>query len=401
MTTNTKQNDLRELAEEAVRRGLDFFVRNQIRDTQSADHGRFPYVYDCETNAPVNLTTNWTTGVVVSALLAGYRHTGDKAYLEAAGRGCEYIKSLQEFAPEHAPLQGVFHEVTPQSDKAHPRDALTAAWALLDYSLIVDDQVGIERAKIYADWFVETGCEKGFPYWTVQFDGNPWYPTWCGSFHSGSAFFMYRLYSITGEEKYLKTMRLILDFYNSNHIDGQGQITVVVDRETQEGISGEDARGTAPINWQVMHHYNDDFGALANLAAWKVTGEDSYRDSAMAFFGRMCASQYDHGGFGSKTLCVPSAGGAIVIEMLAARELGLQRAEYDVAIERAIPYLLGLQKVSPGNPADGAFFGMTGDYQLSDSIANSRTAAYAIMGLIRYAGSRNEIYFLDGKSADA
>ena len=392
------QNNLDKLAEEAIRRGLDFFVRNQIRDELSADHGRFPYAYDCETNQPITLTTNWTTGVVVSTLLAGYKFTGDERYLEAAGAGCSYIKSLQEFAPEHARLNGVFHEVTPQSKNAHPRDALTAAWALLDYSLIVDDQDGINRAVIYGDWFVETGCEQGYPFWTVRFDDQDWVPNWCGSFHSGSAFFMGRLYSITKDEKYLKAMRQILDFYNEYHMDGQGQITVVVDRETQDGLSEDDEQGPAPKNWQVMHHYNDDFGALANLAAWKVTGEESYRNSVARFLGRMCDSQHENGGFGSKDLCVPSAGGAVVIEMMAAKELGLGRPEYDAVLERAVSYLLALQKVSPDTLADGAFFGMTGDYQLSDICANSRTAAYAIMGLLRYSGARDEIYFFDGQS---
>lgn len=384
---------LLEASKKAALRGLDFFVRNQIDNCDSADKGRFPFFYNCDTNQTEGLTTNWVTGVIVSALLAGYKSTGNNDYLAAAKAGCAYIKGLQDFNPGTPRLQGVFHEETPQSPQAHPRDALTAAWALLDCSLITGDQDGINRAIAYGNWFVETALEKGYPYWTVRFDDQAWEPNWCGSFHSGSAFFMYRLYTETGEEKFLLAMRTILDFYNLHHLDNEGNITVIIDRESLENLDGKgDPRFTYP-GWEAMHRYNDDFGALANLAAWKTTGEEAYRNSATRFFDRMCVSQHRNGGFGPEEWSVPSAGGAIVMEMLAAKQLGISSPEYDEAVEKAIHYLLALQKTDPDSPSDGAFFGMTEDYGLSDTRANARTAGYAIMALLRYAGATDDIYF--------
>ena len=373
-------------------RGLDYFVRNQINATESADAGRFPYVYDCEKNQIVTMTTNWTTGVTASALLSGYKLTGKEEYLEAAGKACSYIKSLQDFNPRTPRVNGVFHESTPQTPMAHPRDALTAAWALLDYSLQVKDNDGIERAKAYADWFVEVALEKGYPYWTIRFDDEEWEPSWCGSFHSGSAFFMYRMFEETGDEKFVTAMRQILDFYNEHHMDDEGNITVIIDRDSLESLDGKaDSRFTNP-GWEMMHRYNDDFGALANLAAWKCTGEGKYRESAEKFLRLMSKTQREDGSFGPEAWGVPSGAGAVVMEMVAAKRLGISNAEYDKAIENAVEYLLNLQNNVPDNPADGAFFGMTDEYEVSTVCANARTAAYAIMALLHYAGAQDNIY---------
>ena len=357
-----KQNkslELCNLSLEAALSGLDFFVRNQIDVEGSADKGRFPYVYDCSQNKIITMTTNWTTGVTASALLSGYKYTGDEKYLTAAGKACEYIKSLQDFNPATPRVNGVFREVTPLSLNAHPRDALTAAWALLDYSLLINDKNGIDRAEIYGEWFAKIALEKGYPYWTVRFDDQEWEPSWCGSFHSGSAFFMYRLYQETGKEKFLKAMCKILDFYNKHHMDNDGNITVIIDRDSLESLDGKaDKRFTNP-GWEMMHRYNDDFGALANMAAWKITGKQIYRDNSEKFLRLMCKTQRTDGSFGPEEWGVPSAGGAIVLEMLAAKQLNISYPEYEIATEKAVKYLLKLQNVAPDNPANGGFFGMT------------------------------------------
>lgn len=388
---------VQEKALKSALRGLDYFVRNQINATESADAGRFPYVYDCEKNEIVTMTTNWTTGVTASALLSGYKLTGKEEYLEAAGKACSYIKSLQDFNPRTPKVNGVFHESTPQTPMAHPRDALTAAWALLDYSLQVKDNDGIERAKAYADWFVEVALEKGYPYWTIRFDDEEWEPSWCGSFHSGSAFFMHRMFEETGDEKFVTAMRQILDFYNEHHMDDEGNITVIIDRDSLESLDGKaDSRFTNP-GWEMMHRYNDDFGALANLAAWKCTGEEKYRESAEKFLRLMSKTQREDGSFGPEVWGVPSGAGAVVMEMVAAKRLGISNADYDKSIENAVEYLLNLQSNVPDNPADGAFFGMTDEYEVSTVCANARTAAYAIMALLHYAGAQDNIYSFTNK----
>jgi hypothetical protein len=379
--------------QEAAIRGLDFFVRNQVTSTDSADHGRFPFIFDCRQQVTQSLTTNWTTGVVVEALLAGHGFTGRDVYLQAAQRAVCYLKSLQDFWPLSRRTFGLLHEATPQTTWAHPRDALTGAWAMLDYGDQVGDEDSLRRAEYFAQWFIDVGMEHGYPYWTARFDDSPWEPSWTGSFHSGGAFFFYRLFARTGDQKYRQAMRTILRHYNAHHLAADGEITVILDRTTLEALDGRVDPSSAHPGWQVMHKYNDDFGALANLAAFSLDGEAAYRDAAVGFLKRMAAEQRQDGGFGPKDHSVPSAGASVLIELLAARKLGIEVADQDV-LDRTAAYLRSRQVCRPDSPADGAFLGYSRKgYTVSDYEANTRTGAYAIMALLRYVGASDPFYF--------
>lgn len=394
--------DVRERALEAARRGLDFLVRHQETDEGSAEHGRFAFIYDCAKNAVLCRTTNWTTGVAVEALLTGYRTFGDAHYLEAARRGVGYLCSLQEFCPAKPRLSGTFHEETPQTPVFHPRDALTAAWALLDWAEIASDDEARFRAKAYADWMIAHGMDGGYPRWTVSFGTFDAAPRWYGSFHSGSAFFFARMYSVTGDDRYLATMRRILDLYNRLMLTPEGRVHVIVDvaRKTPVGDAeatyGENSQ-FVPVGWIRMHEYNDDFGALANAEAWRLTGERGYLEAAERFLRHMIRIQREDGGFGpggETGFSVPAAGGSVLLEMLAARATGSE-LPMEEAIARAAEYVLDLQVNRPGEPADGAFRGYTNDYTLDPKICNIRAGGYAILSLLRLAGATGPVYFPD------
>ena len=374
-------------------RGLDFIVRHQVRDTRSADHGRFAFIYDCETDRTVRLTTNWTTGVCVEALLVGLRFTKSQTYLESARRGISYIKSLQEFSPSVARGAGVIREMTPQSPWCHPRDALTAAWAMLDWADHTGDEDALQRAKAFARWFMDVAMEKGYPYWTIRLDGDPW-TEWSGSFHSGGAFFFYRLFEKTHRDEYRRAMRTILQHYNAHHLDESGAITVIRGRSALESLDGRDDLPGVKPGWKLMHRYNDDFGALANLAAWSVEQDLSYRDAAVRFLERMVSSQREDGGFGAGDHSVPSAAGPVLIELLAARKLGVYDPPRDV-LDRAVRYLLDRQVRREDAPADGAILGCDSEYTLSDRLFNARTAAYGLMAMLRYLLANDPFYFFE------
>ncbi len=380
--------------EQAIRRGLDFLVRHQVTNRASADHGRFPFVYDCQQEKVINYSTNWTTGVGIEALLAGYRAYSDESYKDTAQRAVGYLYGLQNLDQRDQRLYGVFHEETPQTPMAHPRDALTAAWSLLDWYELVGDQQALDRSEIYANWFVRVAMEKGYPYWTVRFDDQPWEPTWCGSFHSGSAFFMGRMYELTNDQRYLKAMHTILDFYNQHHLLDDGTIRVILDRQSHECLDGHADGRFSNRGWEMMHVYNDDFGAMANMACWKISGNQSYKQAAQRFFDHMIACQNQDGGFGPKGQSVPSGVGAILMQMLLARQLGLKTISDDV-LDCAAGYLLNIQVLEPGALSDGAFHGFDDDYQLNRRFANLRAGAYAILALLRYAGFSDRIYWLD------
>jgi hypothetical protein len=65
-------------AKAAARAGLDFLVRHQVTDAGSADHGRFPFCLDCRYHRVLTRSTNWTTGLAIEALLAGYQSFDDR-----------------------------------------------------------------------------------------------------------------------------------------------------------------------------------------------------------------------------------------------------------------------------------------------------------------------------------
>lgn len=385
---------------EAARSGLDFMVRHQETSMVNANHGRFAFVYRCNEDKIDLQTTNWITGILVDSLLLGHQVFGDKSYLEAARRGVSYLRSLQDFNPRDSRFFGTFHEDMPQSNFFHPRDALTAAWALLDWSIMTGCQDAAYRARAYADWLICYGMDGGYPRWTVSFETFEADPRWYGSFHSGSAFFFARLYTVTKDRRYLETMCQILDLYNNLNLTAEGKVNVIVDIETRKPIPN--AHTLPKLGWMVpegwirMHEYNDDFGALANLEAWRLTKNPAYLQAAESFLGHMLRIQHADGGFGPEGWAVPAAGGSVLLELLAARKLGTSLDVSD-AIERAVQYVLGLQIVAPGKPSDGAFVGFTEKYTIDRNFGNARSAGYAVLSLLHYAGATEPIYFPDVK----
>jgi len=383
-------DDVRGRSLEAALAGLDWMVRTQCDDQTDANRGRFPESYQCRESRINTYTTNWTNGVAVDALLAGYLHTQCAQYLDAAKLAVDYIKSLQFISHRQDPrTNGVFREETPQAPCAHPRDALTAAWALLDYGCVTGDDDATERSLLYADWFIRVALEKGYPYWTMRFDDQPWDPPYCGSFHSGGAFYFHRLYQVKGDKRYLDAMCTILDYYNTYHLDDSGKITVIVDRDTHDHLDGKVDQS---LTWQMMHRYNDDFGALANLAAWKDLGDQKYLQAAERFCRHMINSQRADGGFGPEEFSVPSAGGTVLMELSAARAVGCDWADPD-AIDKAAEYLHSIQWRAPGKSGDGAFIGFSNSYAAKHATATMRTTGYAVLALLRYAGKVDDFYF--------
>ncbi len=384
---------LRSRALKAARMGLDFYAQHQIADTAVADHGRFPFVFDYGDGRTVSLTTNWITAVLVEAMICGHGRFGDERYLDAAQRGVSYLKSLQHFVPGQPRMYGSFHEETPQTPWMHPRDGLTAAWALLDFGLHTGDTDSLSRARLFGEWFIDHAMRDGYPYWTARFDGLPWDPDWFGSFHSGGAFFLLRLAKETDDERFLAAARSILAHYNKHHLDPDGRVTVIRDRKTFDSLDGIGGSIWTNVGWEEMHVYNDDFGALANLAMYQAEGGDAYRDAATRFLARMVREQREDGGFGPADYSIPSAGGPVLIEMLAAEACGVDVVPGG-AVERAVEYLLALQQPK-GSRGAGAFAGFSAEYRLDGRTSNARAGGYAILALLRFGGAVDECYFVE------
>jgi hypothetical protein len=375
--------------------GLDFLVRNQCVDECDANFGRFPFIYDCVNEKIIKLTSNWVTGTAAEALLIGYKFTGQEKYLDATANAVEYIKTLQDFSTFKKFSYGGIHETTAHSPNCHPRDALTAALAMLDWSVETDDKECYERALLFAEWFVKFAIKDDFPVCTVDFKHGIVEPYEFASCHGGSALLFYRLYVLTGEKKYKKVMQMILQFFNTYHLNMEGETATLLDRNTRNAITGTMKKTMSGGNlWEVMHMYNDDFGALANLAAYSLEKDDFYQNGAERFLRYLARKQRLDGGFGPKEFSVPSAGGTAIIEFLVSRSLGFDWIDQET-IDNAVNYLLNRQFRKINSPADGAFLGVNQAYEVSNTLANMRSTSYAIMALLRYSGAIDPYYFLD------
>ncbi|MBN1900282.1 hypothetical protein JW926_03035 [Candidatus Sumerlaeota bacterium] len=389
----------KEQAIESALMGLDFMARCQITESRDANCGRFVYLFDCVNSKPLVYTTNWTTGVCAEAMLAGHKLTGKETYLNAAEHAVKYLASLQFYDPGNDRMHGVIREITPQTSWAHPRDALTAAWAMLDFSQHAGREEYLHRSLLFAKWFLDVALEKGYPFWTVRLDDEPWFPHWFGSFQSGGAFYFYRLYHVTRDSKYKEALFRILDHYNKYHLENDGKIHVTVDRETLKPVTGYIADPKySNQGWEIMHEYNDDFGALANLAAYNLCKDEKYLQAAKCFLQRMLRIQREDGGFGPDEYSVPNAGGTVLLELMAAQKLGYPLASLE-QLSRIARYIMNLQFQDADNPARGAFRGFNESYVVSDFF-NARTGAYSVMGLLRYAGAADPFYFFDGENSD-
>jgi hypothetical protein len=372
--------------DEAVARalaGADFLVRHQVREEKSAERGRFPMIYDCAQHRMLRLSTNWTTGVAMQACLQAWRVSKDQKYLDAAGLGADYLRSLQEFSPTHPRLRGVFHEISPQSELACPRDATTAAWARADWYQESGDKEALERSRLFAEWFLTVGTERGFTYWNTYFSSRPWDPDWSGSFHCGEAIYFFRLFKLTGEPSYREMALQQVRHFVRHHLDAEGRITVAVDPATWQPVARDHPHlAQIPRGWEIMHLYNSDFAAVACLCAHHLEPQAGHDEPARRFLDHMVASQREDGGFGPAEFSVRSAGGMVAVEMMTYAMLDADR--YAALVPGAMHYLASIQWREPGGPADGAFLGVTDEYTDTPHIYNIRASSYAIMGLLQY-----------------
>jgi hypothetical protein len=382
----------------AALNGVEYLVKNQLTDKHDANRGRYLCQYDYINDKVLALTTNWTTGVCIECMLIAHKVTSNQKYLDSGQLAAEYLENLQVLPTFNKKMGGFIREETPQTMWAHPRDAVTAAWAMLDWSQYTGQKKYFERSVIFADWFLDVAMERGYPYWTIRLDEKLWEPWLFGSFQSGAAFYLFRLFNITGEQKYKAAGCQILDFYNKYHLAPNGKIQVAVDMMTLKPVLAcEVASNDCPDGWELMHQYNDDFGALANLAAWKLTRNDKYFIAAKCFLGKMLSIQREDGGFGPADYSVSSAAGVILMELMAANILGISFASSE-QLSNIVKYILGLQ-IHTGF-ASGGFRGVNNESYKLFHCSNARETSYSIMGLMRYAGATDVFYFLDSKVSD-
>ena len=247
---------------------------------------------------------NWNLAFASMGLLAAYHHFDDERCRSGAMRMIRYLKTLQIFSPFLKEHYGSFREMTPQTPWCYVRDALSAAWAMLELYRETGEDEYLERAKLWYRWFRKEGMDPaGWPLWGVQFEekfqgrfnhfelNNHLH----GSFHGGSLNFFYQLYKITGDKEYVGGFyRRIADLF-IDEIQQEDGFFRTVDAATGKVPASDPQQG--------LHRGNDDLGTLGLIGAWRVTGDDRYLAAIRRFLGAVFAKQAEDGGV--EASCAP------------------------------------------------------------------------------------------------
>ena len=230
----------------------DWFVNGQVREIDNANCGRFIGTYEIAAEK-ISYSANWDTATAIMALLAAFKRTKDKRYLDSAKLAGEYIKSLQILDSAETRIYGAIREVTPQTLHSYPRDALTAAWGLLSLYSLTHQEDYLRRTKLFADWYLRNALDRtGWPYWDFYLNKNE-VSRLQGSFQAGALGFLYDLFCITGDKRYIgHEFQTIADRYVEIFPRNDGSHWVVYNPNTKEYNREEQYCA-------YRHTYNDDF----------------------------------------------------------------------------------------------------------------------------------------------
>lgn len=365
----------------------DWMVRNQITDRQDANRGRSIRSYDFHTMEKV-LTGNWMCGTMAMSLLALWKRTGDDRYLTAAEFAGRYIMSLQVM-DRHDFYFGAIRELTPQSIEFAPRDATSAAWGLVWLAEATQNQLYLDRARLFADWLIEKGMYRGWPIYAVYMDPklDNFYSR--GSFQSGAGLFFHDLFMLSGDQRYIERGLLpIATIYRDDFINDDGSLVLDRDPFTGRVMSPKPGQTKLP-----QHAYNDDFGAAMMIAASRLFDDSSFMDKAALFARWLVEHQDEDGGFEGGT--IPSA--VPVCEMIF-RDYGtllddqtlLDRADFTMR------KLVSMQFLDVGDPCiDGAFKGIYEGVEPNRegrTCVNMRTTSYALIAMLKAESDLQDIW---------
>ncbi|MBL8025590.1 MAG: hypothetical protein JNL74_04220 [Fibrobacteres bacterium] len=249
---------------------------------------------------------NWNYAFTVMGLLAAYKTFGDPKYERTAIYAGRYLKSLQILDPFHGDNYGAIREVTPFTPWCYTRDTLSVAWAFLELYRHTNEAEYLERAKLWAEWFLKKGCdEDGWPYWGHEFEPlfpsvKPW-PQMSndiqGSFQGGSLNFLYQLHKTTGEAKWIGEPFIKIADHFIKYIQYPSGFFGHVYRATKKPVDNDPQGG--------LHRANDDLGSLGLLCAYKVTGNKAYLDSIHKYLKAVFAGQWADGRFEESVACIP------------------------------------------------------------------------------------------------
>ena len=157
---------LTERARRASVLAAEWFASNQVPERpygKDANRGRFIQEYNVATGE-VAYSCNWATALGAMACLTAHRLMGEERFIDSAVEAAGYLKTLQLTDSRDPELFGLIREETPRSEFLYPRDAATGAWGLLHVFKATGDADCLDRATLFADWFLANGlASDGWP----------------------------------------------------------------------------------------------------------------------------------------------------------------------------------------------------------------------------------------------
>jgi len=346
-------------------------IVQQPRYKNSALTGSFPYIIYPDGNQMV--ANNWNMAFASMGMLSAYKTFDDSRYEEAAISMGHYLKALQIFDPFKKEHYGAIREITPQTPWCYTRDALSAAWSFLELYRYTNEEEYLERAILWAEWFLRKGCdEDGWPYWGHQFE--PYVvekePQMCndvqGSFQGGSLNFFYHLAEITGDKKWTGDFFVRMANFFIEHIQQPSGIFLSIENKTKKPPESDPQYG--------LHRANDDLGTLGLLCAYRVTGDKRYLAAIQKFLNAVFAVQLEDGRFEDSVACIP------VILNILHESAGLVDVPLATTenVERALNALLIRQSDGKSNPLTQG-----GIIENDAGLVCARSGCYALIVLLK------------------
>lgn len=354
---------------EFVRLASDWLVRNQCHERFDANFGRFPFCVDAEGHGWG--ANNWNLAFGAMAMFAAEKALGEPKYREAAIGMMRYVKRLQIFDPYLKEDYGAIRELTPQTPWCYTRDALSAAWGLLELSRETGDAEALDRAKLWFEWFLRRGMDDGgYPLWGVRFEPGDedmqMRNDMRGSFQGGGLNFFYQMYRTTGDRRYVGDFFANIADYFVGHIQQPDGFFRTVEAATGRVPAADPQNG--------LHRVNDDLGTLGLLCALQVYPKDTYRAAIEKFLAAVFAKQAPDGHFEKSCAGIP-----VVLNVCF--ELG---RPLDDAACRALEALFARQFTDPADPVRYGALDET-----ADGGCCARSLCYSIIVLCKlFAGDR-------------
>jgi hypothetical protein len=377
----------------AAERVADWMVANQVTDRLDANKGRSVCVFDKTTDF-YQMTTSWETGIMCMGLLAMYKRTGKPLYLDRAELAGRFIMSLQVMDQRQDRHYGVFREVSPQAIEFCPRDATTAAWALVWLYETVKNPEYLDRAILFGNWHLKHGMCNGWPLHGVFMDGQFTDHYAKGSFQSGTGLFYHDLFMMTGDSRYIEQgLRPIAETYRKDFFYRDGGLVMYREVFSNKDIS---AAMSEPSGHD-MHKYNDDFGNAMLQAAADIFGDESFRETASKYALWLAAHQDLDGGFGNG-----GAPSGVPVALMYFNDLGgyYKNTELLAARDKTLAKLLAMQYQGTGDQRlDGGFQGTMHNFDAAarekgagGTSVDMRTSAYALNALLRLESNLENVW---------